>query len=225
MKKSKTYTLGKRKEVGGKGLLRAKKPRYKYKNINTYLDAVYNNNKAYLDERVETFNAKTTKRQQFKESVKEYMRKGMNVKQAIDEFQRKEAITSKEERIFETRMSQLKEMDKEAFKEFKKKIGWKEKVDSSNATILKSDDPKRNYLRYTDPKTGRDVVIIEEISPKSGISIGYETVYYEEWKIRDNNRKIKEGVNNSPQLMAENDMLKAILEGKEKLGIYRKENK
>lgn len=225
MKKSKTYTLGKRKEVGGKGLLRAKKPRYKYKNINTYLDAVYNNNKAYLDERVETFNAKTTKRQQFKESVKEYMRKGMNVKQAIDEFQRKEAITSKEERIFETRMSQLKEMDKEAFKEFKKKIGWKEKVDSSNATILKSDDPKKNYLRYTDPKTGRDVVIIEEISPKSGISIGYETVYYEEWKIRDNKRKIKEGVSNSPQLMAENDMLKAILEGKEKLGIYRKENK
>ena len=225
MKNRKTYTLGKRKQVGGKGLLRAKKPRYKYKNINTYLDAVYNNNKAYLDERVETFNSKITKRQQFKESVKEYMRKGMNVKQAIDEFQRKEAITSKEERIFEIRMSQLKEMDKEAFKEFKKKIGWKEKVDSSNATILKSDDPKRNYLRYTDPKTGRDVVIIEEISPKSGISIGYETIYYEEWKIRDNNRKIKEGVNNSPQLMAENDVLKAILEGKEKLGIYRKENK
>lgn len=225
MKKNKTYTLGKRKEVGGKGLLRAKKPRYKYKNINTYLDAVYNNNKAYLDERVETFNSKITKRQQFKESVKEYMRKGMNVKQAIDEFQRKEAITSKEERIFEIRMSQLKEMDKEAFKEFKKKIGWKEKVDSSNATILKSDDPKKNYLRYTDPKTGRDVVIIEEISPKSGISIGYETVYYEEWKIRDNNRKIREGVSNSPQLMAENDVLKAILEGKEKLGIYRKENK
>lgn len=225
MKNSKKYTLGSRKSVGGKGLLRAKKPRYKYKNINTYLDAVYNNNKAYLDERVETFNSKTTKRQQFKESVKEYMRKGMNVKQAIDEFQRKEAITSKEERIFEIRMSQLKEMDKEAFKEFKKKIGWKEKVDSSNATILKSDDPKRNYLRYTDPKTGRDVVIIEEISPKSGISIGYETVYYEEWKIRDNTRKIREGVSNSPQLMAENDVLKAILEGKEKLGIYRKENK
>lgn len=225
MKKSKKYTLGNRKSVGGKGLLRAKKPRYKYKNINTYLDAVYNNNKAYLDERVETFNSKITKRQQFKESVKEYMRKGMNVKQAIDEFQRKEAITSKEERIFEIRMSQLKEMDKEAFKEFKKKIGWKEKVDSSNATILKSDDPKRNYLRYTDPKTGRDIVIIEEISPKSGISIGYETVYYEEWKIRDNTRKIREGVSNSPQLMAENDVLKAILEGKEKLGIYRKEDK
>ena len=46
MKKSKTYTLGKRKEVGGKGLLRAKKPRYKYKNFNTYIYAVYNNNKA-----------------------------------------------------------------------------------------------------------------------------------------------------------------------------------
>lgn len=225
MKKSKTYTLGKRATVGGKGLLRAKNPRYKYKNINTYLDAVYNNNKAYLDERVETFNTKTTKRQQFKEDVKEYMRKGMTVKQAIDEFQRKNAITSKEERIFEVRMLQLKEMNKDAFKEFRKKIGWKEKIDSSNATILKSDDPKRNYLRYTDPKTGRDVVIIEEISPKSGISVGYETVYYEEWKIRDNKQKIREGVSNSPQLMAENDMLKAILEGKEKLGIYRKENK
>ena len=225
MKNNRKYSLNQRRTVGGRGLLRAKNPRYKYKNVNTYLDAVYNNNKAYLDERVETFNAKTTKRQQFKEDVKEYMRKGMNVKQAIDEFQRKNAITSKEERIFESNILKMKEMSPKAFRDFKKKIGWKEKIDSTNATFLPSDTKNVEYMRYTDPNTGRDVVIRIEISPVSGIAISYDFMYYEEWKIRDNKNKIKEGVNNSPQLMAENDMLKAILEGKEKLGIYRKEKK
>lgn len=224
--KRRKYTLGQRSTVGGKGTLQAKRKQSLYKSTDRYIDAVYNNNKSFLDEHIESFGDSKVKKTIFKNEVKTLMKKkGLTVRQAINEVQRTTLVTSKEERIFESRMSQLKEMDKDAFREFKKKIGWKEKIDSSNATILKSDDPKRNYLRYTDPKTGRDVVIIEEISPKSGISVGYETVYYEEWKIRDNKQKIRQGVSNSPQLMAENDMLKAILEGKEKLGIYRKENK
>ena len=42
-------------------------------------------------------------------------------------------------------------------------------------------DGNKNYLRYNDPTTGKDVVIVETISPKTGVSMGYEIMTYEKF--------------------------------------------
>ena len=97
-----------KRRYGGYGPLKTKKGRgvKKYKNVNNYLNALYNNNKQYLDEHIKTFGDSRKKREIFKEEVMSrlgkinpYTGKKYTLKQAIDKVQRSTLITTKEERI------------------------------------------------------------------------------------------------------------------------------
>ena len=177
------------RRYGGYGPLKTKKGKgiKKYKNLNNYLNALYNNNKEYLDKHIKTFGDSKKKREIFKEEVMSRLNKinpetgkKYTLKQAIEKVQRSTLITTKEERIAEVRITRMQELDPEKFREFRKKIGWTTKIKSENFVELASDGNK-NYLRYTDPATGKDVVIKETISPKTGVSTGYEIIPYDEF--------------------------------------------
>lgn len=178
-----------KRRYGGYGPLKTKKGKglKKYKNVNNYLNALYNNNKEYLDEHIKTFGDSRKKREIFKEEVMSRLGKinpdtgkKYTLKQAIDKVQRSTLITTKEERIAETRLSVMRERDPEKFKQLRKEIGWTNKIKSENFTELLHDGNK-NYLRYNDPTTGKDVVIVETISPKTGVSMGYDIMTYEKF--------------------------------------------
>ena len=180
-----------KRPVGSYGPLKTAKGkgRKKYANLNNYLNAVYRSNKDYLESRIDKTPAdKRTKREIFKSEIEKRMQrinpatgKHYTVKEAIDMFQRSELVRSREERIFETRISKMFESDEKAKKQFRQAVGWTSKIDSSNVVDMTSEGNK-NYIRYRDPKTGNDVVIEETISPKTGISTGYRILAYNEWK-------------------------------------------
>lgn len=179
-----------KRRLGGYGPLKNKKgrTRKKYKTIEGYLRAVYNNNKEYLESHIDNLGTTRSKRQIFIDSVKEIMnqKKPMkdrkyNVKEAIEKFQRSETVTTEMERIGETHLTYMREMNPEVFKKLRKDyIGWTAKITSQNFIEMGSDD-NHYYLRYYDPTTGKDVVIVEIISPKTGAVIGYEIMTFDEW--------------------------------------------
>lgn len=187
-----------------------------FKSVDNYLDSVYRNNKEYLDKYIDKLGDSRTKRNIFKEEVKKYMRltnpetgKPYNIRQAIDRVQRSTMITTKEERIGEVRLERMKELDPEAFKSFRQKIGWRNKVSSMNF-VEETHEGNKNILRYRDNATGKDVVIIETISPKSGMSKGYEIKDYTDWRYD----YAKEHRNDSPQANADWVVQQALKKGR-----------
>lgn len=179
------------RKVGSYGPLKTKKGKNKkkYKSEDYYLDAIYRANKQYLETHIKKAPQDTkSKKTIFKEAVKKQMQmidpetgKKYNIRKAIEMVQRKELIRTKEERIAETRLTQMRDLDKDAFKKFRKEIGWTNKINASNIVDMTSEGNK-NYLRYRDQTTGKDVIIIETISPKSGLSVGYEFMDYDVWR-------------------------------------------
>ena len=180
-----------RRPIGSHGPLKTAKGkgRKKYANVNNYLNAVYRANKDWLEDRiVKTPSEPRSKKQIFKDEVLGAMKltnpktgKKYNIKEAIEKFNRSETVRTRSERIFETRITKMFEMDEKAKKQFRQAVGWTSKIDSSNVVDMSSEGNK-NYIRYRDPKTGNDVVIEETISPKTGISTGYRILAYSEWK-------------------------------------------
>ena len=175
-----------KRRYGSYGPLKAKRPKKKYKSLENYLKSVYRNNKDYLDSHIKTF-GKTSKRAKFVEEVMTRLNqtnpdtgKKYTVKQAIEKVQRSSLITTREERIGEVRLTRMKEMDPEKFKDLRKKIGWTTKIKSENFIEMTSEGNK-NYLRYKDPQNGKDVIIIEDISPKSGVATSYQILDYDEF--------------------------------------------
>lgn len=178
-----------KRRYGGYGPLKTKKGKgiKKYKSVNNYLNAIYKNNKEYLDQHIKVMGDTRTKREIFKEEVMSRLGKinpdtgkKYTIKQAIEKVQRSTLITTKEERIGETRITRMKEMDPEKFKDFRKKIGWTTKIKSENFIEMTSEGNK-NYLRYKDPQNGKDVIIVETISPKSGVATSYKILDYDEF--------------------------------------------
>lgn len=178
-----------KRRLGGYGPLKTPKgkTRKKYKTIDGYLRAVYRNNKEYLESHIDNLGDTRSKRQIFIDSVKELASerkpgtdRKRTIKEAIEKFQRSETVTTEMERIGETRLTKMREMDPENFKKFRKKVGWTAKLNSQNFVEM-THEGKFNYLRYYDPTTGKDVVIVEEISPKTGVTIKYDIMEFEEW--------------------------------------------
>lgn len=179
------------RKVGSYGPLKTKKGknRKKYKDVDHYLDAIYRANKDYLEKHVQRApQEKKSKKTLFKERVKKQMTrtnpntgKKYNIREAIEMVQRKQFTKTAEERIAETRLTQMRDLDKDAFKKFRKEIGWTNKIKAENVIDMTSEGNK-NYLRYRDQTTGKDIVIVETISPKSGVSIGYEFIDYDVWR-------------------------------------------
>lgn len=208
-----------KRRYGEYGPLKTKKGKSlkKYKNINNYLNAIYNNNKAYLDEHIKRMGDSRTKREIFKEEVKARLGKinpdtgkQYTIKQAIEKVQRSTLITTTQERIGEVRLTRMRQMSPEKFKEFRKKVGWTSKI-KSEYFIEMTHDGNKNYLRYKDPTTGKDVVLIEEISPKSGITMDYEVVEYDIFRYR----YLKEHIAEDPRYAVELEILKRKLLGGE----------
>lgn len=196
--------------VGSHEKLRARKNRKNYKNLDAYLNAVWNNNKEYLNEHVESFGSTKSKRAIWKREVKSYIKNGMNVKQAIDAFNKTSAIVTDEERWGETRLSVMKDVDKAKFDEFRKKVGWKHRLDSSNFVEV-SHYNNKNVLVYENPTTGKRTVVIEEISPKSGVVRDFQVMDYLEARKYILEDKIKHKDKDSAALMTELELVKSQL--------------
>lgn len=172
-----------KRRYGSYGPLKAKRPKNRYKTVDNYLKSVYNNNKEFLDSHIKDF-GKASKKNIFVEAVKNHLNKinpetgkKYTVKQAIEKVQRSTLVTSREERIAETRVTRMREMDPEKFKDLRKAIGWTNKIKSENFIEMTSEGNK-NYLRYKDDTTGKDIILIETISPKTGIATEYKVVSY-----------------------------------------------
>ena len=99
--------------------LKAKKGKSKYKNTDTWLDAVYRNNKEFIDEKLKNVSVpKLSKRTIFKDIVKEYSDQGLSPLKALKTASNSEIFTSKMERLHNNAFSALKAA-KDAYKTFR----------------------------------------------------------------------------------------------------------
>ena len=198
--KPRTY----KNRIGQSRFLRAKKKESAYKSINTYLEAVWKSNRKVLEGKLFKPPAETrSDREIFKSKVKEFMKetnpetgKPYTLKQAIDRVQRSELITPEERRLSEvsfTRFSYSEQeyinkkgekkkrmVTNENYTKLRKAIGWKNKLDINNVVDSWSEG-KKNYFRYYDKATGKDIIVIEEISPKSG-ETHVDFIDYGDWR-------------------------------------------
>lgn len=181
-----------KERVGQDYKLRATKLRGKYKATDNYLDAIWRKNKEYLEDRIESFNDPRSKKTIWKQKVKEYLKftnpetgKKYTVAQAIDAVQYSELITSGERRRAEVSFSRMRGERKKGEKmnvnwvNIRKAIGWRN-VFSPNNVIDSWSEGKQNYYRYYDPATGKDVMVVETISPKAGTQM-VEVIDYGDW--------------------------------------------
>ena len=174
-----------KRRYGGYGPLKAKRPKKRYKSVDNYLGSVWRNNKEYLEKHVKALGTKSQK-QTFIEAVKNKIgkinpdtHKKYTIKQAIEKVQRSTLVTTEEERIAEVHLTRMRELDPKQFKNFRKAVGWTNKVSSKNF-VEELHDGNKYYLRYKDDITGKDVIIVEIISPKGAV-IGWEIMTYEKF--------------------------------------------
>lgn len=152
--------------------LRAKKKKSAYKSLDSYLNAVYENNKGYLNIHIEDYENQKKKKSIFKNQVKELLNdinpdtgKRYTIDQAIDSVQRSTLIRKSGERGFETTLTIMKEADPETYKNLRKALGWKNKLSSENSSYVGTED---NFQIYRYRKHNGDVVYIKiKLSPPS----------------------------------------------------------
>lgn len=168
--------------------LRTKKQAWKYRSSSSWINAVYEQNKNFIDEKL--FFAKNNKRKIFKDLLieqvqsitgKEYvnpenpvqlndkqLRKVLNetskldLRKALDKLSRSDTFSSFAERQHNQAYVTLHE-NKEAFKAFRKATGWKQKVDIEK---FEWDREERVY-KYEGAKG--TVYLDFQISPKATI--------------------------------------------------------
>lgn len=112
--------------------LQAKKIKSKYKNTNAWLDAVYRNNKDIIDNSL-IVTGKTSAKKVFKQLVNEYISEGMSPTKAVKTLSKTTIFTPEVERLKSNAFKGLKG-DKAAMKQFRKAIGWHEKIDEAKMT-------------------------------------------------------------------------------------------
>lgn len=97
--------------------LKAKRNKGYYKNTDAWLDAVYRNNKAKIDEAMADVRGMSA-RVAFKEHVKAYMEEGLTARKAVNALSRSTVFTSTAERLRNNMYSALKQ-DTDAYKAFR----------------------------------------------------------------------------------------------------------
>ena len=108
--------------------LRAKKSKSKYKNTDRWIDAVYRENKAFIDERLENLtNPKQSKKTVFKNLVNEYIEEGLAPVKALNTLSKTTIFTDVKDRLHSNVLTALKNENLD--KEFRKLAGWKNKFD------------------------------------------------------------------------------------------------
>lgn len=133
---------------------KAKKAKSRYKNTDSWIDAVYRNNKEVIDNELSKFGSP---KRVFKQIVREHMDEGLSPTAAMKTIARSTLFTSEKERIRNNMMTALKE-DRAAYKAFReltKEKGKYTKFDPSKLVWNKDD----HVYQYD------DVVISFENSP------------------------------------------------------------
>ena len=149
-----------------RSLLTAKRAKSRYKSTSKWLDAVYRNNKALIDEKIETPEAKTSKRKVFKQLVKEYTDEGYTAKQAVKKVSRSTIFTTTKERLQANAYEGLID-DKEAFKKFRELTKSKGKYQKIEMDKFVYDKESHSYI-YDDKikisySNSPEEVIVEEL--------------------------------------------------------------
>lgn len=171
--------------------LRTKKQAWKYKSSSTWVNAVYEHNKKFIDEKLYDPQRRGSIKQNFKDLLLEQiqritgdtkygdptnpkalspkqMRRALNeyskvtIRKALDRMSRSDTFSSFKERQSLAAYNTIRE-NKEAFKEFRKATGWKQKVDISKFTW----DKKERVYTYEGKK--ETVYIDLNVSPKAAI--------------------------------------------------------
>lgn len=152
--------------------LRAKFNKGSYKSLDSYLNAVYKNNKDLIDSKIPSGNKTTqSSKTRFKQAVKEYMEEGKRVNQALDSLQRSRIFTSEREH-YENNVLKALKSEKELFNKFRKLSGWKEKIDKTKLNYVESDD-KSTLYKYDSLNNGIIFIRFSK-SPRKGLGASIE---------------------------------------------------
>lgn len=177
-----------RRTVGGQKL-RAKRDRKSYKDLDSYLNAVYSNNQEYLNSHMDVLGDTRTKRTVFKQEVIDLLNvknpetgKRYSVNQAIDMVQRSTTVRTRSERHFETLMSEISEQSQETFRKIRKELGWKERIDSRYSHYLGAEG-NSYYYEYYNPNTGVRKILKISISPKAGTESSVDILDYDDKRV------------------------------------------
>lgn len=122
---------------------KAKKTKSKYKSTNSWLDAIYRNNKDIIDK--ELGGTKAGAKKTFKAIINEYVEKGYSYTKALSTLARSTTFTPREERIQTNLWSGLKG-DKAAYKEFRELTKEKGKYTKFDRNLLKWDKSQKMYI-------------------------------------------------------------------------------
>lgn len=139
-------------------LLKAAKPKYKYKSEKAWIDAVYRKNKQAIDSALGAVREKN-KKKVFNTLLKERMDKGETLYQAVRRIGRTDVFSSRKERAQENILSAIKK-DKETFRVFRLSVGWKEKIDTSKFVWDYEDKVYRYGNTVIDVRTSPYEIII-----------------------------------------------------------------
>ena len=145
-------------------MLRAKKAKYKYKNTNAWLNAVYRNNKALIDEKLPAGPGQSSKAT-FKQWVNAYRAEGKSPVKALRTLSQSEIFTDRATRLKENFLKSLKQ-DKEAWKTFRRAVGWNKKITIDKLTY----DYSEHSYKYEDA----NVVVYRDPSPKGSSSAAFK---------------------------------------------------
>lgn len=132
------------------GKFKILKNKSKYKDLDSYLDAVYRKNKEFIDEKMlndeelelasnRDILKKQSKKRLFKNYVKEYMEEGYSVDKALKMVSNSRVFTEYVELAQENVLEGLKKEFKAAYKRFReltKKKGRYTKIDSSKFVYI-----------------------------------------------------------------------------------------
>lgn len=131
------------------GKFKVLKNKNKYKDLDSYLDAVYRKNKEFIDQKMlndeelelasnRDILKKQSKKKLFKNYVKEYMEEGYSVEKALKMVSNSRVFTDYVELAQENTLEGLKEYKAayRRFRELTKKNGRYTKIDSSKFTYI-----------------------------------------------------------------------------------------
>lgn len=124
--------------------LKAKRNKGYYKNTDAWLDAIYRNNKAVIDEAMSDVRGASA-RSAFKEHVKAYMEQGLTPTKAVNTLSRTTIFTSKAERLRNNMYSALKQ-DKDAYQAFRNLTKEKGKYTEVDFSQFKWDEDQHMYI-------------------------------------------------------------------------------
>lgn len=129
--------------------LRAKQNKSKYKDTNSWLNAVYRNNKEYIDNKLSNTwgvkSGKYTPKSTFKQLVKEYMQDGLSPKKALDTLSKTTIFVEVGERLRSNAYQGIVS-DKEAFKQFRELTKEKGKYTKIDMSLFEYDKKDKTYI-------------------------------------------------------------------------------